>query len=244
MEGLFAHGLFEGEGLEGRATFFPEILRGLVRGFSPAASAYGSVGQGIGFLTKGTKPDLPLSLGLETIHRNPNGVDFVRVVPGASDFGKEPLAVLFGLGPGFEKPCSDVGPGIQAGCVQGYPNALARVFVVETEGITSEVEDFQPPVSGGAGGEELDGVGQAFGGFGNRVEKDPPGKALQGQVHHETAEKDAGRGIIVKRFNKAQVFLVRVGSDIHDDRFLSRNEKGQEPEFRIFSRLDSPLPVR
>ena len=83
--------------------------------------------------------------------------------PGRADLLAQAVTVLLLLGLQFEEPLTDGRVRLQAGGVHRHPHALAGPLVEEGHGVQAEIEDPQPSVAHGAGGEHLHGVGQAPG---------------------------------------------------------------------------------
>ena len=131
------------------------------------------------------------------------------------DLGHEPIFVLFLLGRQFQVPFLDFRPGGDAFRVEENPDPLAIELVEQAQGETAQVQNLEPAVARGAGGEQLDGVGQAVARFADRIVEDALGQAPDSFLNHDAAEDYSRRGVSVKGGGQFVEFFVCVTADLH-----------------------------
>ena len=137
-----------------------------------AAAAQGAVFSGVGLAALGAGRDRAFAFT-----RAMEGEDFDRgqgktVGPGLPYFFQEGGEILIGFGLAFVEPVEELRPGSQLGRIDKNPLAAAAGFVVEGQGKFPQIHDLEPLVAHRAGGQHLNGIGQAAGGFAKRVVKD------------------------------------------------------------------------
>ena len=88
-----------------------------------------------------------------------------EVVAGLPDLGQQEGRILCLFGAEFKIPVINFGEVNHPGRVQEDPHPFPLVFVVQGEGKAAQVDQLEPAVADGAGGEQLDGVRQAMPGF-------------------------------------------------------------------------------
>jgi len=127
---------------------------------------------------------------------------------GLLDLIQKRFQILFPFRFQLEEPGMEFRPGLQLLRVEIDPNAFTRLLFVKCHGKAPQVEDLQPAVADGAGGEELYGVGEADRGLTDGVEEFTLREIFQGRLDDEAADDQPRGQIAVKRFYEMDIFII------------------------------------
>jgi hypothetical protein len=105
----------------------------------------------------------------------------------------------------LEKPTTQFRKRIQFPGIHENPNSLPAAFLIEDQGEPSKINNPQPSISNGTGGQNLDGIGQARPGLTEGVMVFAVCKMLACQIHHETSKHHTRRHIAMEVFDNFKV---------------------------------------
>ena len=130
-------------------------------------------------------------------------------------FVEQAREVLFLFRFQLEKPGPDLGELFQLSRVKKNTDPVPCFLVIQCEGITPDVDHGEPSIADGAGGKELNRIGQALGSFTEGIEDSSLGKKPTCLIHHETPNKYAHSLETMERPHHFHKLLERIVLDFY-----------------------------